>query len=117
MALPHARPLDIIDLEPPDPGPAAAVTTSLLKADGLQLMRLVLFAGQGVPEHRVQGAITLQCLKGEAQVTTPSRTCRLRSGQLVMLPGGEPHGVQAITDASVLVTIVLHSVHHPQEAP
>lgn len=66
MALPHARPLDIIDLGPFGLGPAGAVTTSLLKADGLQLMRLILRAGQGVPEHRVQGAITLQCLQGEA---------------------------------------------------
>lgn len=113
MALPHARPLDIIDLDPLASGAAATVTTSLLKAHGLQLMRLVLGAGQLVPEHRVQGPITLQCLQGEADVTTPSRTCRLHAGQLVMLPGGEPHGVRAITDASVLVTIVLPANHRP----
>lgn len=117
MALPHARPLDVIDLEPLAPGPATTVTTSLLKADGLQLMRLVLGAGQVVPEHRVQGPITLQCLQGEAEITTPSRTCRLRAGQLVMLAGGEPHGVRGMTDASVLVTIVLHTVHRLHRAP
>jgi quercetin dioxygenase-like cupin family protein len=117
MALPHARPLDIIDLDPLPPGPAATVTTSLLKARGLQLMRLVLDAGRTIPEHRVQGPITLQCLQGEAEITTSSRTCRLHAGQLVMLPGGEPHGVHAITDASVLVTIVLPAAHRPEHAP
>lgn len=120
MALPHARPLDIIELKPLAPDPAGAMTTSLLKADGLQLMRLVLRAGQGVPEHSVQGPITLQCLQGEAHVTTPSGVCRLHPGQLVMLPGAEPHAVHATTDASVLVTIVLRAASpdpRPSEAP
>ncbi|MDP3872066.1 MAG: cupin domain-containing protein [Methyloversatilis sp.] len=108
MALPHARPLDVIDLRPLGPGLQAAVTTSLLKTPSLQLMRLVLPAGQGLPEHSVLGAITVLCLEGEAVVTTPSRRCPLGAGQLVMLEGGEPHAVQALTDASLLVTVLLH---------
>ena len=108
MALPHAQPLDIIDLRPLGPGLQAAVTTSLLKTPSLQLMRLVLPAGQGLPEHSVPGAITVLCLEGEAVVTTPSRRCPLGAGQLVMLEGGEPHAVQALSDASLLVTVLLH---------
>lgn len=108
MALPHAQPLDVIDLRPLGPGLAGAVTTSLLKTPSLQLMRLVLSAGQGMPEHSVPGAITVLCLEGEAVVTTPSRRCPLGAGQLVMLEGGEPHAVQALTDASLLVTVLLH---------
>lgn len=108
MALPHARPLDIIDLRPLGPGLPGAVTSSLLKTPSLQLMRLVLPAGQGLPEHSVPGAITVLCLEGEAVVTTPSRRCPLGAGQLVMLEGGEPHAVQSLTDASLLVTVLLH---------
>ena len=85
------------------------MTTSLLKAPSLQLMRLVLRAGHVLPTHSVAGAITVHCIEGEALVTTPSRTCRLLAGQLVMLAGGEPHGVQAVTDASLLVTVLLHT--------
>ena len=107
MALPHARPLDIIDVRPFGPGLRDAVTTSLLKTPGLQLMRLVLRAGDALPEHRVPGAITIQCLEGEALVTTPSRSCPLPAGRLVMLEGEEPHAVQAVTDTSLLVTVVL----------
>ncbi|MEO8060643.1 MAG: cupin domain-containing protein [Burkholderiales bacterium] len=109
MALPHAQPLDIIDLSPLGPALPGAVTTSLLKTPSLQLMRLVLQAGQGMPEHSVPGAITVLCLEGEAVVTTPSRRCPLGAGRLVMLDGGEPHSVQALTDASLLVTVLLHS--------
>ena len=109
MAMPHAHALDIIDVRPLGAALADAVTTSLLKAPSLQLMRLVLRAGHGVSTHSVAGAITVQCIEGEAAVTTPSRTCHLLPGQMVMLDGGEPHAVQAVTDASLLVTVLLHT--------
>ena len=110
MALPHAQALDISDVRPLGAALADAVTTSLLKAPSLQLMRLVLRAGHGLPTHRVPGATTVHCIEGEAVVTTPTRTCRLLAGQLVMLDGGEPHAVQAVTDSSLLVTLLLHTV-------
>ena len=116
MALPHAQPLDVIDVRPLDAALSAAVTTSLLKTPALQLMRLVLRAGHGLPEHSVPGALTIQCLEGEAAVSTPSRNCGLRAGQLVMLTGGEPHAVKAITDASLLVTVLLHT-HSSESTP
>jgi len=109
MALPHAQPLDVIDVRPLGAALRTTVTTSLLKTPTLQLMRLVLPAGQGVPEHHVAGAITVLCLEGDALVTTRSRDCRLGAGQLVMLEGGEPHAVKAVTDASLLVTVLLHT--------
>ena len=108
MALPHAHPLESIDVRPLGPALRDEVPTSLLKTPSLQLMRLVLPAGRSVPEHSVPGAITVQCLEGEAVLTMPSRTCHLNAGWLVMLEGGEPHAVQAVTDASLLVTVLLH---------
>ncbi|RZT97752.1 cupin domain-containing protein [Rivibacter subsaxonicus] len=106
MALPHAQPLDIIDVRPLGAALRGTVTSSLLKTPALQLMRVVLPAGSALPEHSVAGAVTVQCLEGEAVVTTPSRSCRLGAGQLVMLAGGEPHAVNAVTDASLLVTVL-----------
>jgi quercetin dioxygenase-like cupin family protein len=110
MALPHAQPRDVIDVRPLNADLPDAVTTSLLKTPALQLMRLVLRAGHGLPEHSVPGAITIHCLEGEAAVTTPECRCHLRAGQLVMLTGSEPHAVMAITDASLLVTVLLNTL-------
>ena len=107
MALAHAQPLDVIDLRPLGPALRDGLTTSLLKTPTLQLMRLVLAAGQGLPEHSVAGAITVHCLEGEAEVITPTRTCHLLAGHLVMLDGKEPHAVKAVSDASLLVTVLL----------
>ena len=109
MALAHAQPLDVIDIRPLGAGLRDAVTTSLLKMHDLQLMRLVLPAGHGLPEHHVSGAVTVQCLEGETVVTTPARTCTLRAGQLVVLTAQEPHALKAVTDSTLLVTILLYT--------
>lgn len=107
MALKHAQPFEAIDLHPLAGQLAAAVSTSLIKSQGLQLMRVVLRAGQGLPEHLVRGEITLQCLEGRATVLTPGRRIELSAGQLTLLPAGEPHAVQAVEDTSLLVTVSL----------
>jgi quercetin dioxygenase-like cupin family protein len=107
MALPHAHPLDVIDVRPLAAGISSAVSTSLLKTASLQLIRLVLPAGHGMPEHGVTGAVTIHCIEGHAVVTTPSRRSELQAGQLVMLEGGDRHDVRALADSSLLVTIVL----------
>jgi quercetin dioxygenase-like cupin family protein len=61
-----------------------------------------------VPQHDVPGEITVQCLEGEVTLTVPTRSIALSAGQLVMLPAGEPHALQARSDASLLVTVLLH---------
>lgn len=109
MAMPHAHPLDVIDLKPLGGAIRDAVTTSLLKTPALQLMRMVLQAGQRVPEHHVAGAITVHCLEGEVVISTPSRECHISAGQLVMLEGGEPHALAAAADSSLLVTVLLQT--------
>ena len=107
MALTHAQPLDTIDLRPLGESLAASQSTSLIKTASLQLMRVVLRRGETFAEHRVPGEITVHCLEGEAVLTTPMRECLLTAGHLVLLPGGEPHGLRALTDTSLLVTLRL----------
>ena len=107
MALDHAQPLDVISVRPLAAQLPEVKTHSLLKTDKLQLMRLVLAAGQTVPEHHVSGEITIQCLEGEVLVSTSRRACPLAAGDLMALPAQEPHALQANTDASLLVTILL----------
>lgn len=111
MALPHAQPLEIIDLaiEPPHPGPPAPdapLGTSLLRSAGLQLLRLRLSARRSLPDHRLPGEASLHCLSGEVIILTPTRPIRLGPGQLLALPAGEPHSIEARVDSVLLVTLV-----------
>ncbi len=108
MALAHAQPLDVISVQPLAAQLHEVKTHSLLKTHKLQLMRVVLAAGQTMPEHHVAGEITIQCLEGEVLVTTPQRACPLSAGELMALPAHAPHALRAKTGASLLVTILLH---------
>jgi quercetin dioxygenase-like cupin family protein len=107
MALPHAQPFESIDLSPLGEQMREAVTSSLIKARSLQLMRIVMRAGEQLPMHHVRGEITLQCIEGNAVVLTPGRSIALAAGHVVLLPAAEPHAVQALADTTVLVTVSL----------
>ena len=80
MALPHAQPLDIIDIRSLGSDLRDAVTTSLIKTPTLQFMRLILQASLGLPEHSVAGAISVQCLEGGAVVKRWFRLSEHRTG-------------------------------------
>ena len=107
MALPHAQPLDIINVGVLGPQLAQSVSTSLIKTERTQLLHLVLPAHQDMPEHHVDEECVIQCLEGDVEVTMPGGTRRLRAGQLVLLPARQPHGLRARSDSAVLVTLQL----------
>ena len=107
MAIPHASPGQPIDIRPLGDSMQSARTVALIKTDELELMRLVLPAGKSVPPHKVPGAITIQCLEGVISVTAAEQPQELRAGELMLVSGGVLHSLLGITDATVLVTIVL----------
>jgi quercetin dioxygenase-like cupin family protein len=106
MAIPHAQPGEVIDVRPFGSGLAAAKTTTLLKTDKVEIIRLVMAAGKALAEHKARGEITVQCLEGKLAFTALGRTHELTAGQLLYLPAGEPHAVQCLEDASFLLTIL-----------
>ena len=107
MALIHAQPLDVISLKPLAEKIHQVKTHSLLKTGHLQLMRLVMAAGQTMPQHDVAGEITIQCLEGSVLITTPGRSSALDAGEMMALSAREPHGLEALADSSLLVTVLL----------
>jgi len=107
MALPHAQPMDVIDVSPLGDKLKGNVSTSLIKTGRMQLLHLVLPAHQDMPQHHVDEECTIHCLEGLVEVVTGNGTLRLNAGQLVLLPARQQHGLRARTDCTVLVTLVL----------
>lgn len=108
MALPHAQPLDIINVSPLGPDLREAVSTSLIKTDRLQLLHMVLPANKDQPEHHVEEECTIHCLEGDVEVVWPGGVRRLKPGNLVVLPARERHSLRARTNCAVLVTLILN---------
>lgn len=107
MALPHARPGQVVDVQPFGARLTQEKTVALFKAADLEVMRLVLVAGSSLPPHRVPGEITVQCLEGSIDITVEGCSHVLQAGQLLYLSGGVLHGVTALLDSSALVTVAL----------
>lgn len=106
MAIPHATSGQVIDVRPQGPT-KASVTTTLVKTDRLEVIRLVVLTGKEIPAHKVSGEITVQCLEGRIAFSSGGATRELQAGQMCYLEGGTEHAVKGLEDASVLLTILL----------
>ena len=107
MSVPHANPGEVVDLRPLGAALATTPTRTLVKTEGVTVVRMVVPAGKEIPTHRAKGELVVQCLEGKIAFTACGRTHDLEAGQLLYLPTGEPHSLRGIEDGSLLLTIVL----------
>ena len=107
MAIPHAKPGEVVDVRPLGSALASAQTQTLVRAEQVEVIRLVVPAGKEIEEHKAKGEIVVQCLEGRVAFTAFGKTQTLEAGKLLYLPTGEPHSVKGIENASLLLTILL----------
>jgi quercetin dioxygenase-like cupin family protein len=107
MALQHAAPGECIALSRSDTDIAHFTSVALAKTDHMELIRLVVPKEKPMPEHWVEGEVTLLCLEGEIVVELDGRSTVLRPQEMLYLAGREPHAIRANEDAVALMTILL----------
>ena len=107
MAIPHAKPGTVIDVRPLGEALVNTTTTTLVKTDSLEVIRIVMPAGKDIPRHDVPGEITVQCLEGNVEFHIGEVKRELTAGTLLYLEGAEEHWLHANEDSSLLVTIML----------
>ncbi|QDT92643.1 cupin domain-containing protein [Gimesia algae] len=107
MSIPHSQPGELVNVQPLGDALTSQKTYTISKTDDLELIRLILPAGKIIPTHRTPGQITVQCIEGQVLFSTMGQELNLEAGQLLFLLPGVPHSVQAVTDSSLLLTLVL----------
>jgi quercetin dioxygenase-like cupin family protein len=107
MATPEANVGELVDVRPLGSALASSQRTILLRAEQVEIVRLVVPAGKEIPEHKAKGEIVVQCLEGRVAYTVFGKTLILEAGKLLYMPMGESHSVKGIEDASLLSTIFL----------
>ena len=107
MAIPHAKPGDIVDVRPLGAALPSSQTKTLVRAEQVEVIRLVVPGGKQIEEHKAKGEIVVQCLEGRVAYTAFGKTHTLEAGKLFYLPEGEPHSVKGVEDASLLLTVLL----------
>lgn len=104
MALHHASSGEVIDLAVSSDQPG---TRAIVKTDRFETIRLVLRQGDTIPAHRLASQITLHCLEGSVAVQIAGGTLTLDTDQWVFFDENAVHGFDSMTDAVLLMTIML----------
>lgn len=70
---------------------------------------VTLFAfdrGQGLSEHTAPFDALVYILDGEAEVTIDGKPLRLKAGEMVIMPAGRPHALQAVERFKMMLVLV-----------
>src|SRR5690606_26043927 len=81
MALHHAVSGEKIALQRGDDDIAHFTSVALVKTEHMELIRLVLPVERPIPEHRVDGEVTIVCLEGEIAVDAHDKTTNLQPSE------------------------------------
>jgi quercetin dioxygenase-like cupin family protein len=86
--------------------PGAVVSRTLVKKPTGTVTAFAFDAGEGLSEHTAPFDALILGLLGDAEVTLAGTAHRLGSGQILRLPGGEPHAVKAVTPFKMLLIMI-----------
>lgn len=117
MALIHALPGDVIDSRPLRERLIATPSRALLRTRDLELMRLVLIAGERIPCHGVSAPSTVHVIEGCVRLELGDSHPTLDAGCLVMVEAHVAHEIVALQDSSLLVTMLQPCARSPGESP
>lgn len=62
--------------------------------------------GQGLSEHTAPYDALVMILEGEAEVTISGGPNLLRSGEMIIMPAGEPHALRAVERFKMMLTMI-----------
>lgn len=71
------------------------VSRQLFKSEAGNLTLFAFDAGQSLTEHTSPFEAMVLVLEGEAEIQISGRSHRLREGEILRMPAGQPHAVKA----------------------
>jgi quercetin dioxygenase-like cupin family protein len=84
----------------------AVVSRTLLKLPTGTITAFAFDAGQGLSEHTAAFDALAQILEGRAEITIAGKAFQVESGQAILLPANQPHGVAALSRFKMLLTMI-----------
>jgi quercetin dioxygenase-like cupin family protein len=84
----------------------AVVSRTLVKRQTGTVTVFAFDAGQGLSEHTAAFDALVQILDGKAEISIAGKPFVLETGQAILLPANQPHGVTALTRFKMLLTMI-----------
>lgn len=82
------------------------VSRQLAKTPGGSVTAFAFDAGEGLSEHTTPHEALLQVVEGAARVRIDGTDYAVGEGQIILLPGGIPHAVQAERRFKMLLVMI-----------
>ena len=80
---------------------------TLFKTDAMRIVMIGLHAGGSLPEHKAEGIISVQVLKGHIRFIVREDEKKLVEGHMLTLHEKIPHTVVAVEESVFLLTMAL----------
>ena len=80
---------------------------TLRKGEGMNVVLLVMKAGDRLEEHAAPGPISLSMREGSIRFEASGETVEAEPGILITCDAGVPHTVEALGDAVCLLTVAV----------
>lgn len=109
---PLVKPGETVDVQELKKSLGGRRNSLLVKTADVEIVHLVIPAGETIPTHEAQGEIVLHCLEGRALVSALGEAIHLDAGQLFYFAVNEPFSIEGIDEASLLATIIV-----PKQGP
>ncbi len=84
----------------------AVVSREIMKGEKGSVTVFAFDRGQGLSEHTAPFDALVHVLEGEAEVTISGTPLRLRAGEAVIMPAGEPHSLYAVDRYKMSLTMI-----------
>jgi quercetin dioxygenase-like cupin family protein len=104
MDTPMAQVNRLVDLVGYQDG--AVVSRTLVKQKTGNVTLFAFDAGQELSEHTAPYDALVQVLDGETEITIAGQGHRVREGEMIVMPAGQPHAVKALVRFKMLLTMI-----------
>ncbi len=84
----------------------SVISRTILKKAAGTVTAFAFDAGEGLSEHTTPFDALIMGLEGEADITISGIPHRLKTGDILKLPAGEPHAVKAVTPFKMLLIMI-----------
>jgi quercetin dioxygenase-like cupin family protein len=101
---PSAQILKIAELVDYQDG--SVVSRIIVKAETGNVTLFAFDAGQELSEHTAPFDALVHVLDGDVEITISGKPFRLKTGDGIVMPAGEPHAVKAVTRFKMLLTMI-----------
>ncbi|MBD3184984.1 cupin domain-containing protein [Candidatus Poribacteria bacterium] len=84
----------------------SVVSRTIIKKDTGTVTLFAFDEGQGLSEHKTPYDALVHVLDGEVEITISGEPYNLKTGDMIIMPADEPHGLQATGKFKMVLTMI-----------